>query len=121
MNLVSTLIQLPSSAREAGMRANTCLRRVALHHFGVWSAAHALWLTAICRGRRVLLVMLGLPMLSGVSCTAVPAFQQQRLAKSNMVFDDTNAFAFSARLLPQSEPGTGSTGAAQGGGCTACK
>jgi hypothetical protein len=64
---------------------------------------------------------MSLAVLAVASCTAVPAFQQQRLAKSNMVFDDTNAFAFSSRLLPQSEPGTGSTGAAQGGGCTACK
>lgn len=56
-----------------------------------------------------------------VSCTAVPAFEQQRLAKANMLFDDTNAFAFSARLQPQSEPGTSATGAAQGGGCTACR
>ncbi len=72
-------------------------------------------------GRRAVTVLMGLPLLTVVSCTAVPAFQQQRLAKANMVFDDTNAFAFSTRLLPQSEPGTGSTGAAQGGGCTACK
>ena len=65
--------------------------------------------------------MLVLSMPAIVSCTAVPAFKQQRLAKANMVFDDTNAFAFSARLQPQSEPGTSATGAAQGGGCTACK
>ncbi|MEI6675712.1 MAG: hypothetical protein WCO57_11095, partial [Verrucomicrobiota bacterium] len=38
-----------------------------------------------------------------VGCTAVPAYQQQQLAKPNMVFDDTQAFAFSARLLPQCE------------------
>ena len=65
------------------------------------------------------LLVLSVPAI--VSCTAVPAFKQQRLAKANMVFDDTNAFAFSARLQPQSEPGTSATGAAQGGGCTACK
>ena len=66
-------------------------------------------------------VMLGLSVPAIVSCTAVPASRQQCLAKANMVFDDTNAFAFSDRLQPQSEPGTSATGAAQGGGCTACK
>ena len=65
--------------------------------------------------------MLVLSVPASVSCTAVPAFKQQRLAKANMIFDDTNAFAFSARLQPQSEPGTSATGAAQGGGCTACR
>jgi hypothetical protein len=65
------------------------------------------------------MLVLSMPVI--VSCTAVPAFKQQRLAKANVVFDDTNAFAFSARLQPQSEPGTSATGAAQGGGCTACK
>ena len=65
--------------------------------------------------------MLALSMLTIVACTAIPASRQQRLAKANMIFDDTNTFAFSARLQPQSEPGTSTTGAAQGGGCTACK
>ena len=76
---------------------------------------------ASCIGTRMASAMLGLSVLAIVSCTAVPASRQQRLAKANMVFDDTNAFAFSARLQPQSEPGTSTTGAAQGGGCTACK
>ena len=65
--------------------------------------------------------MLVLSVAASISCTAVPAFKQQHLAKANMVFDDTNAFGFSARLQPQSELGTSATGAAQGGGCTACK
>jgi hypothetical protein len=65
--------------------------------------------------------MLVLSMSANVSCTAVPAFKQQRLAKANMVFDDSNAFAFGTRLQPQSEPGSASSGGAQGGGCTACK
>ncbi len=55
------------------------------------------------------------------ACTAVPAYQQQQLAKPNMVFDDTQAFAFSARLLPQCEPGTAVNGSSPGGGCTACR
>lgn len=76
---------------------------------------------ATSSGPRTTLRVLGLSVLALVSCTAVPASQQQHLAKANMVFDDTNAFAFSARLLPQAEPRTSTTGAAQGGGCTACK
>jgi hypothetical protein len=73
----------------------------------------------ICTLMASAMLVLSVPAI--VSCTAVPASRQQRLAKANMVFDDTNAFAFSARLQPQSEPGTSATGAAQGGGCTACK
>jgi hypothetical protein len=72
-------------------------------------------------GTPLISAMLVLSMLAMVSCTAIPASKQQRLAKANMLFDDTNTFAFSARLQPQSEPGTSATGAAQGGGCTACK
>jgi len=76
---------------------------------------------ASASGLRLACALLALPVLACASCTAVPAFRQQRLAKANMVFDDTNAFAFSTRLLPQSEPGSASSGGAQGGGCTACK
>lgn len=82
--------------------------------------------TGACRpasgiGHRLAIAMLAMPILAMVSCVAVPASQQQRLSKANMVFDDTNAFAMSTRLLPQSEPGSASSGGAQGGGCTACK
>jgi hypothetical protein len=55
------------------------------------------------------------------ACTAVPAYKQQQLAKPNMVFDDTQAFALSSRMLPQCEPGTAVTGSSPGGGCTACR
>jgi len=73
-------------------------------------------------GRRVSLGLLGLTaVLPLVGCTAVPAWKQQQLAKPNMVFDDTTAFAFSARLLPQCEPGTAVNGSSPGGGCTACR
>ena len=67
-------------------------------------------------GRLAVLALLPL-----VGCTAVPAYQQQQLAKPNMVFDDTQAFAVSARLLPQCEPGTAVNGSSPGGGCTACR
>ena len=62
-----------------------------------------------------------LPLLALARCTAVPASRQQLLSKPNMIFDDTKAFAFSARMLPQSEPGTAVGGSAPGGGCTACR
>lgn len=55
------------------------------------------------------------------ACVKIPASRQQLLAKPNMVFDDTNSFAYSSRLLPQSEPGTAVSGGAPGGGCTACR
>lgn len=71
--------------------------------------------------RRVVRLLPLLALLPVVGCTAVPAFKQQQLAKPNMVFDDTNSFAFSSRLLPQCEPGTAVTGSAPGGGCTACR
>jgi len=73
-------------------------------------------------GRVIARLMLGLsPALATVACTAVPPAQQQVVSKPNMIFDDTNAFAFSSRLLPQSEPGTATTGSSPGGGCTACR
>ena len=73
-------------------------------------------------GGRVILGLLAVvALLPAVGCTAVPAWKQQQLAKPNMVFDDTNAFAFSSRLLPQCEPGTAVNGSSPGGGCTACR
>lgn len=74
-----------------------------------------------CMGKLIGYAMLVLSMPAIVSCTAIPVYKQQRLAKANMIFDDTNAFAFSSRLQPQSEPGTSASGGAQGGGCTACQ
>ncbi len=73
-------------------------------------------------GARIILgVVTALALLSALGCTTVPAWKQQRLAKPNMVFDETNAFAFSSRLLPQCEPGTAVNGSSPGGGCTACR
>ena len=67
------------------------------------------------------LALAAVALLSLAGCTAVPASQQQILAKPNMLFDDTNSFAFSQRLLPQSEPGSSTAGSSPGGGCTACR
>jgi hypothetical protein len=66
-------------------------------------------------------MLISLFVLVSVSCTPIPASSQQILAKPNMIFDDTEAFAYSTRLLPQSEPGTAVSGSAPGGGCTACR
>jgi len=73
------------------------------------------------RGRMVWLMLGLLPVLATAACTAVPPAKQQLVSKPNMIFDDTNEFAFSARLLPQCEPGSSTAGSSPGGGCTACR
>ena len=54
---------------------------------------------------------------------AAPAVRPQRLvSKPNMLFSDSSMFTYnSARLLPQLEPGSASSGGAQNAGCTACR
>lgn len=69
--------------------------------------------------RLLSMVLAALVLSSG--CTQVPVSQQRLVSKPNMIFDETSVFAFSSRLSPQSEPGSASSGGAQGSGCTACK
>ncbi len=54
---------------------------------------------------------------------AAPAVRKQRfVSKPNMLFSDSAVFTYnSARLLPQLEPGSATSGGAQNAGCTACR
>ena len=60
-----------------------------------------------------------LPLLGG--CTAVPVWQQGRVSKPNMVFNDGGAFVYGPRLHAQLEPGSANSGGATAAGCTACR
>ena len=59
--------------------------------------------------------------LAAGGCVQVPPYEQALVSKPNMSFEDVGAFAGAARLLPQVEPGSASSGGAQGAGCTACR
>jgi hypothetical protein len=54
---------------------------------------------------------------------AAPAVRDQRLAsKPNMIFSESATFTYNAaRLLPQLEPGSATSGGAQNAGCTSCR
>lgn len=66
--------------------------------------------------------VLGLALVLGAGCAA-PAVRQQRLvAKPNMTFSDSVAFAYnSSRLLPQLATGLAAAGGPQNSGCTSCR
>jgi hypothetical protein len=71
------------------------------------NSSRAIWLAA-------LLLALG-------GCTAVPVWQQGRVSKPNMVFNDGGAFLYGPRLHAQIEPGSADSGGATAAGCTACR
>ena len=55
-------------------------------------------------------------------CSSPTVRQQRLVSKPNMLFSDSSVFTYnSARLLPQLEPGSATSGGAQNAGCTACR
>ena len=54
-------------------------------------------------------------------CTAVGPQQQRLVSKPNMVFSESPVFTYTDKLLPQTEPGSATTGGLQASGCTSCK
>lgn len=66
--------------------------------------------------------VLSLALVLCAGCAA-PAVRQQRLvAKPNMTFSDSVAFAYnSSRLLPQLATGLAAAGGPQNSGCTSCR
>ena len=61
----------------------------------------------------------GAALLAG--CANVPVWQQGRVSKPNMVFNDRGAFVYGPRLNAQIESGSADNGGATAAGCTACK
>ncbi len=60
-------------------------------------------------------------LLACAGCAQVGAHQQRLVSKPNMEFSESLVFGYQHKLLPQVEPGSAFSAAAQGGGCTSCK
>ncbi|MBC2604798.1 hypothetical protein [Pelagicoccus albus] len=60
-----------------------------------------------------------IPLLAG--CTSVPAYEQQHVSKTGMLFSDSLIGNNAPSLTAQTEPGTQTSGGAQGSGCSACR
>jgi hypothetical protein len=63
----------------------------------------------------------GLLALVGSGCSTVGPEQQRLVSKPNMQFSSQAAFSYSSRLMPQIQPGLGTTGGAQPSTCTLCR
>lgn len=61
-------------------------------------------------------------MLSLTGCSAPGVRPQRLVSKPNMVFSDSALFTYNtARLWPQLQSGSATTGGAQNAGCTSCR
>jgi hypothetical protein len=66
-------------------------------------------------------ILAGAAMATLGGCASVPAWQQERVSKPNMVFNDRGAFVYGMRLNIQVEPGSADNAGAVAAGCTACR
>ena len=77
----------------------------------------------MCRGAAALgcaALVLAIWCLTG--CQAVRPTDQRLVAKPNMTFSESAAFAYNpSRLLPQLATGTATTTGPQNSGCTSCR
>lgn len=73
------------------------------------------------RPRGLLALALVASLLAPAGCQQVPVWQQERVSKANMVFQDRGAFVYGPQLNTRLEPGAAASGGAPAAGCTACK
>ena len=76
------------------------------------------------RGKRfqAATIIVAVALVAVAGCSGPSVAQQRLVAKSNMTFSGSSAFAYnSSRLLPQLASGFGSSGGAQNSGCTSCR
>lgn len=66
-------------------------------------------------------VVCALALIACPGCQQVPVWQQERVSKANMVFQDRGAFVYGPQLNTRFEPGAAASGGAPAAGCTACK
>lgn len=59
--------------------------------------------------------------MAASGCVRVPISEQALVSKPNMLFDDSLAFAYQAKLLAQTEPGSGFSAGGKAAGCTSCR
>jgi len=73
------------------------------------------WISWSRAGAAVLLA------LSVAGCSTVPVSQQRLVSKPNMLFSNSSVYAYTSRVLPQTQPGLMDSGGTAGSVCTACQ